>query len=175
MKLAAFCLVFAWTLSAQDSLIGRLNAALQRIDAEAVHEPISLVIAVQATNKIQPAMLIDIRRIHSMLTQLIGSERAEVEVLSYGDWARVLVAQPFTTDSAKAATAIAHLKVLTGLQNSTSNMSDAIAQATSDLETRAANRRRMVLVIGEKQDETKAKEILARAERSNVVLYSIAP
>jgi hypothetical protein len=157
MKLLAFSLLFALTLSAQvvreDSIVSRLDSALQAIDTEAGQEPISLVIAVQTNNKIQPAILIDTRRIHSMLTQLIGSERAEVEVLSYGDRVRIVVAQPFTSDSAKAADAMSHLKILTGLQGSTSTTADAITQATSDLETRPSNRRRIIVVLGESSND----------------------
>ena len=152
MKLVAFSLFFAVTLSAQaitgDSIVSRLESALQDIGAETGHEPISLVIAVRTNYKIQAASDINVRRISSMLEPLLSSERVEVEVLSYGDRVRVLVAQPFTSNSAKAADAMAHLKISMGLQSSTSTTADAIAQATSDLETRPSNRRRIIVEIG---------------------------
>ena len=180
MKLVAYPLLFALTVSAQaatdDSIVSRLDSTLQAIDTETGPEPISLVIAVQANNKIQPAILIDTRRIRSMLTQLIGSERAEVEVLSYGDRVRVLVAQPFTSDSAKAADAMAYLKISTG-QSSTSTTADAITQAATDLETRPSNRRRIIVVLGENSNDresaAKLKDTVNRAagRLPNLVVY----
>lgn len=142
MKLAAFCLLFTLALSAQvttqDAIVNRLESALQSIDAEKGNQEISIVIAVQANNKIGPEMLRNFRRIGSMLEPLVSSGRGEVEVLSYGDRVRLLVAEPFTSDSAKASRAMAFLKISTGLQSSSSNILDAIAEAASDLETRTS-------------------------------------
>ena len=102
-----------------------------------------------------------------MLEPLLSSDRAEVEVLSYGDRVRVFEAQPFTSDSAKAADAMAHLKISMGLQSSTYTTADAIAQATSDLETRPSNRRRIIVVLGENSDDresdAKLKDAINRA------------
>ena len=186
MKLAASCLLFASMLRAQaitgDSVIYRLDSALQAIDAEKGREPISMVIAVQANYKIQAAMMINIRRIASMLEPLVSSESGEIEVVSFGDRVRVLVAQPFTSISMKVADAMAHLKISTGLQSSTSTMSDAIAQATSDLETRPPNGRRIILMVGENstdsESEGKLKDAINRAADqlpNVVVLFPLLP
>jgi hypothetical protein len=171
MKLALVCLLFALTLSAQvitqDSVVNRLNSALETIDRNEVQQPISMVIAVQTNYKIQAAIAINFRKIGALLQPLVSSGRGEIEVLSYGDRVRVFVAQPFTADSAKAAQAMAYLKITSGLQNSASNILDVIAQATSDLETRASNRRRIILVVGEnstdRESEAKLKDVLDRA------------
>ncbi|MGD0300304.1 MAG: VWA domain-containing protein [Bryobacteraceae bacterium] len=171
MKLPAFCLLFALTLSAQvvtgDSIVSRLESALQTIDADQVHTPISIVIAVQTNYEIQAAMVRSIPKIRSMLEPLVSSLRGEVEVLSYGDRVRVFVVQPFTSDSSKAAEAIAHPKILSALQGSTSNVLDAIAQATSDLETRPSSRRQIVLVLGKNtndpESEKKLKDFIGHA------------
>jgi von Willebrand factor type A domain len=171
MKLAAFYLLFALTLSAQpitgDSVVNRLTSTLQAIEAEDVHQPISMVIAVQTNYKIQAAIDRNVRKIGAMLEPLVSSERGEIEVLSYGDRVRVFVTQPFTSDSTKAANAIAYLKISSGLQSSTSNVSEAIAQATSDLETRPSNRRRIIVVIGENSNDaenaTRLKDVVNRA------------
>jgi hypothetical protein len=171
MKLAAFCVLFTLTLSAQgitgDSIVSRLESALQAIDADQVHQPISIVIAVQTNYEIQAAMVRNIRKIGSMLQPLVSSGRGEVEVISYGDRVRVYVVQPFTSDSAKAAEAITHPKILSGLQGSTSNVLDAIAQATSDLEARPSNQRQVVLVLGKNgndaESEKKLKDFIDQA------------
>ena len=113
--------------------------------------------------KVQAAIDRNFRKIGAMLEPLVSSERGEIEVLSYGDRVRVLVVQPFTSDSTKASRAIAELKILMGLQSSTSNVSDAIVQATSDLQTRPSNRRRIIVVLGESiqnpEDEKKLKDV----------------
>jgi hypothetical protein len=168
MKFAVLCLFFGVTLSAQNSMVGRLTSTLQTIKAEQVHEPVSIVIAVPMNYKVQTEIDRNIRRIHTMLTQLVGSERGEIEVVSYGNGGRALVAQPFTTDSAKAATAIAHLRVWHGVQSPTSDLSGAITRAASDLETRPANRRRVIVAIGDA-----SKEIAGA--HPNVSVYPVAP
>jgi flavin-binding protein dodecin len=172
------------TLSAQaiteDSIVSRLNSTLQEIDAQTVHEPISLVIAAQTNYKVQAAIGINFRKIGTMLEPLVSSERGEIEVLSYGDRVRVLVVQPFTSDSTKASRAIAELKISMGLQSSISNVSDAIAQATSDLQTRPSNRRRIIVVLGESKDrqDDKLKDVLNRSANrvpNLVVFFPLAP
>ncbi len=170
MKLAVFCLLFGFTLSAQNSMVGRLDSTFQAIKAEKAREPISVVIAVPMNYKVQTEIDTNIRRIHAMLAQLVGSERGEIEVLSYGDGGRALVAQPFTSDSAKAASAIAHLPAWHGVQYSTSNLSAAIARAASDLEARPANRRRVIVAIGESSKDSRIADGLP-----NVSFYPVAP
>jgi hypothetical protein len=54
--------------------------------------------------------------------------------------------------------AMAHLKISTAMQSSTSNVFDAIAQAISDLEARPANRRRIIVVIGESDQSRRTLE-----------------
>lgn len=75
-----------------------------------------------------------------------------------GERVRVLAAQPFTSDSSKVSQAMAYLKISTAMQSSTSNVFDAIAQATSDLEARPANQRRIIVVIGESDQSRRTLE-----------------
>lgn len=124
-------------------------------------------------------MLISFRTIGSLLEPLASAGPGEIEVLSYGERARVLAAQPFTTDSRQAAQAMAYRKISTGLQSPTSDMFDAIAQATSDLETRPSDRRRIVVVIGEdsksSENGAKLKDAIDQAARSKVAIFFVAP
>jgi len=182
MKLAVFCLIFALTLSAQattEDVVSRLDSTLQAINAERDHGPISMAVAVPTNYKVQAAMLITFRKIAAMLEPLVSSGPGEIEVLSYGDRVRVSVAQPFTSDSSKASQAMAYLKISTGPQSSPSNVFDAIAQATSDLEARPANQRRIIVVIGESgkdpENDRKLKDSINRAARSNVLIFFVAP
>ena len=106
MRAAALCVLLAWTLSGQaisGDAVTRLRSTLQRINAE-VHEPSSIVIAVQ-TNDATLAALAGLRDLDLILRQLIKG--GEIAVLSYGDQVRTV--QSFTSDSAKAALAIAGL------------------------------------------------------------------
>ena len=92
-------------------------------------------------------------------------------MLSYGDQVRTV--QPFTPDSGKAVLALTGLKVDGGLARKI----DAVAEAISDLDARTPDRRRVVLVIGEREDrgsKTDLKDALTRAQLSNVLIYSIA-
>ncbi len=147
-------------------MVGRLDSTLQTI--KAIHEPVSIVIAVPMNYKVQTEIDANIRRIHALLTQLVGTERGEIEVLSYGQAGRPLVAQPFTSDPAKAASAIAHLRVWRGVQSVTPDPSVAIARASSDLETRPANRRRIIVAIGSSNSP-------AANAIPNVSFYPVAP
>ncbi len=180
MKLAAFCLIFALTLSAQattEDVVSRLDSTLQAINADKDHGPISMVIAVQANPKVQPALM-NFRKIGAMLEPLATSGTGQIEVLSYGDRVRVLVTQPFTSDSRKAAVSHGVSQNPTAI-GSTSNVFDAIAQAASDLEARASNQRRIVVVIGESSkdhdNDQKLKDSINRAARSNVLVFFVAP
>jgi hypothetical protein len=155
MKLAAFCLFFAWNVSAQgltaDSLVSRLESTLQALQSDEVLQSISLVIVVPMEDK--AAFAGNIRKIGALLSPLVRSGRCDVEVLAYGDQFGVSAVQPFTSDPAKAARAIADFKISAESQGATSNLLDAISRATSDLGTRPANRRGIVLVLGRNSND----------------------
>jgi hypothetical protein len=165
MKLAAFCLLFAWNLSAQeitaDSVVYRLESTLQEIQSEEVHQSISLVILMEADDKVQGALAGNIRKLGALLSPLVRSGRSEVEVLAYGDQFGVSAVQPFTSDPVKAARAIADFKIPAESQGATSNLLDAISQATSDLGTRPANRRGIVLVLGRNSNDAETNKKLS--------------
>jgi hypothetical protein len=157
MKPAVFCLLFAWNISAQgimaDSVGYRLESSLQEIQSEEIHQSISLVIVVQADDKVQAVLAGNFRKIGAGLSPLVRSGRGEVEVLAYGDQFGVSAVQPFTSDPVKAAKAIADFRISAESQGATSNLLDAISRATSDLGTRPANRRGIVLVLGRNSND----------------------
>ena len=177
MKPAAFCLLLAVTLSAQaiseDSAVSRLRLTLNRIKAETIHEPVSLVIAVQ-TNDATLATLASVRDLGLMLQPLVTSDRGEIAILSYGDQVRTV--QPFTSDSANAALAIAGLKV----NGTSARKIDAVGEAISYLDMQPSNRQRVILVVGQSKDQgsetnlTNFHDAMIRAQRSNVLIYSLA-
>ena len=169
-----FCLFLTVTLNAQaipeNSTVARLKSTLQRINVETVQKPTSLVIAVR-TNDAASEALAAIRQSGPMLEPLVAGGRGEIAVLSYGD--RIRTVQPFTSDSAAVSRAIAGLKV----SGTSLAVNDAFAEAISDLETRPAYRRRILLLIGESRDprsQSGSQDVIDRAQRSNVLIYAIA-
>ena len=168
MRAAALCVLLAWTLSGQaisGDAVTRLRSTLQRINAE-VHEPSSIVIAVQ-TNDATLAALAGLRDLDLILRQLIKG--GEIAVLSYGDQVRTV--QSFTSDSAKAVLAIAGLRV----GGASPRALDAVNEAVSALETQKG--RRVLLLIGEIKDRASGADLrdtMIRAQRSNVLIYGLA-
>jgi hypothetical protein len=168
------CLFLAVTSNAQaiaeNSTVARLKSTLQRINKEVLQKPTSLVIAVR-TNDAASEALEAIRQMGPMLEPLIAGGRGEIAVLSYGD--RIRTAQPFTSDSAAVSSAIAGLTV----SGTSLAVNDALVETISALETRPAYRRRILLLIGESRDprsQSGFQDVVDRAQRSNVLIYSIA-
>ena len=88
MRALVLCLLFAWSITAQeitaDSVVSRLESTLQEIQNDEVHQPISAVIVLPSDVKLQAALRGDIHKIGRMLTPLGRSSHDEVEVLAYG-------------------------------------------------------------------------------------------
>ena len=138
------------------------------------------MIVVQADDKVQAALAGNVRKIAVLLGPLIRSGRGELEVLAYGYQLGVLTAQPFTSDSVRAARAIADFNISAGPQHAKSSLLDAITKAISDLEARPANRRGIVLVLGKNDDgaDKKLTELIddAAGRLPNVaILFPLIP
>jgi VWFA-related protein len=145
------------------------DGKLQRIESDTIYEPISLVL-VNQTNEIAKAALAKVRKIGPTIEPLVTGERGETAVITYSDQTRL--AQPFTFDALAVKQAIAGLRA----DGSSAKMIDSIMEAIEALESRPANRRRIILIIGESKDrgsKTKLEDALTRAQRSNVLIYSL--
>ena len=95
----------------------------------------------------------------------------QIAVVSYGDQVRTV--QSFTSDSAKAALAIAGLKV----DGASARELDAVNEAVTALETHTQKGRRVLLLIGEIKDLASGADLrdtMIRAQRSNVLIYGLA-
>jgi hypothetical protein len=172
MRLVPFYLFLTVALNGQavpqDSTI-ELKSTLERINLETAHKPISLIIAVR-TNEAAVKVLAAIRQMGPMLAPLVAGGRGEIAVLSYGD--RIRTIQPFTSDAAAVANAIAGLQA----SGTSFGLIDTIEEGISELESRPADRRRVLLLIGETRDSrghSRTADVVDRAQRSNVLIYAV--
>ena len=133
------------------------------------YTPISLVICIQANSHVQ-AILPQVNRIGNLIAPLIIGDAGEAAVIAYDSRIRTL--QDFTSDPDKITRAIKTI-----YPGSTSNrMIDAVIEGTRLLKTRAKNRRRIMLLVGETRDlgsEARLREALYFLEIESVTFYSV--
>ena len=133
------------------------------------YTPISLVICIQGNSHVQ-AILPQVNKIGNLIAPLIIGDAGEAAVIAYDSRIRTL--QDFTSDPDKITRAIKTIQ-----PGSTSNrMIDAVIEGTRLLKTRAKNRRRIMLLVGETRDlgsEARIREALYFLEINNVTFYSV--
>ncbi len=131
--------------------------------------PISMVICVQANANVEK-MLPAINHIGNLIQPQILGESGEAAVIAYDSRVRVL--QEFTHDGEKITEAVK--KIQAG--STSQHLYDAVFEATRMLRTRTRDRRRVILLIGEKRDlgsEVRAREALIDLQLANVTLYPV--
>ena len=145
------------------------NGKPQRLTQDIAFEPISMVVAVEATSMLGD-ILPKVQRTGVELSTLVAGASGEVAVLAFDH--RIRVAQDFTDDAGKIEAA---MKSITP-GSSTSAMIDAASTAFRMLQHRPSSRRRILLLFSEKRDkgsENKLRETLEAAEFANVTVYAI--
>jgi VWFA-related protein len=145
------------------------NGKLRRIHAEALYEPISLVVAVQ-TSSFSAEAINKTRRIASFIEPLLAGDRGEAAVVAFDSQVRVL--QPLTANFELVSRAMRALSP--GDQGA--KMIDAVAESVRLLAARPAQRRRVLLVFGETRDrssQTKLENAITAAQLHNVTIYPV--
>ena len=145
------------------------NDKAQTIKVDETFAPISLVVAIQADQKVEP-VIPKLQKIGSLLTSLIAGEKGEVAILSFDH--RLQVLQDFTDDTTKVQEGLKKLKP----GSSTSRMIDAVEKASQMLKSRSKERRRIVLLIAESRDkgsEGRLRESLATTQMDDVMVYAL--
>jgi len=145
------------------------NGKEQNIHVDVTFQPISMVIAVQASDQIE-GILPKINRIGSMIEPVLIGEQGEAAVLAFDHRFRVM--QDFTSDPNKIEAAIK--KITPGSRSS--RLIDAVTESVRMLRSRPANRRRILLVIAEVRDkgsEGKVRDALLDIQMNNVDVYSV--
>ena len=145
------------------------NGKPQKITADVSFEPISLVLAVQASyalNEIIPK----IQKIGNEVNDLVVGAGGEMAVVAFDH--RIQTLQPFTDDGAKVSEALKRLSP----GGSSHRMIDSVVEGVRMLKHRPKDRRRILVLISEKRDsgsEARLRETLTEAELWAVTIYCI--
>ncbi len=145
------------------------NGREQDIHVDTEYQPISLVIAIEASIR-DDAALKQIHKIGPLIEPLVTGDAGEAAVIAFDHRIRTL--QDFTSDSQKVKDAIA--KITSG--SSQTRMMDAVDQAIIMLRHRQKDRRRIILLISETRDNgsyARGRQTLIALQLSNVTLYSV--
>jgi VWFA-related protein len=145
------------------------NGREQDIQVDTEFQPISLVIAIEASYR-DDAILKQIHKVGALIEPLVTGTGGEVAVLGFDS--RIQVYQDFTTDAQKIQDAVA--KVHGGSYSS--RMIDAGDQAVHMLRNRPRDRRRIILLISETRDngsEARGRQTLIDLQLQNVTVYTV--
>jgi VWFA-related protein len=145
------------------------NNKEQNIQVDVTYQPISLVIAVQANDRVE-TVLPQIRKIGVMISPMVVGDQGEAMVLAFDSRLREL--QEFTSDPDKISAALA--KIQPG--SSQSRMIDAVEDGVRALRSRPPNHRRIMLLVSETRDkssEGRVREALIDAQLANVIVYAV--
>jgi VWFA-related protein len=145
------------------------NTKPQRITADIAYQPISLVMAVQASYELNE-ILPKVQKIGNEVNDLVVGTGGQMAVLAFDH--RIQTLQEFTDDGAKISAALRRLSP----GSSSHRMIDTVTESVRMLQHLPADRRRIILLISEKRDgssEGKLRDALTAAEFGNIAIYSI--
>jgi len=132
-------------------------------------DPLSIVLVLETSSRIAP-LLPEVRKAGIIFTDMVMAGTGEAAVIGYDDEVDLL--RPMTTDPDRVLAAIRHIKEGT----SGARLYDALSRAEDILEAEPEERRRVILIMGEKNDsgsETKLGAFLRRAQLANTSIYTI--
>ena len=146
------------------------NDKLQRIQADIVFQPISLVVIVQANAQVDK-MIPKIQKIGAMIDQTILGDTGEAGVIAFDH--RVRVMQELTNEKGKIDAAIKKISVYGSSQ---SRLNDAVMEGINMLKRRPKDRRKVILLISETRDGSSAarpRQVLLEAQFADIALYTV--
>ena len=144
------------------------NNKEQNIQVDVTYEPISVVVAIEASARVE-AILPQIKHLGTLMQLVVGAQ-GEAAVIAFDH--RVRLMQDFTNDADKIKVAIN--KINAGSQSS--RMIDSVERAVYMLRKRPVNNRKIVLLVSETRDQSsegRVRETLIDAQLSNVLVYSV--
>lgn len=144
------------------------NGEEQNINVDVAFEPISLVVLMERSSRVE-AILPQMKRLGSLLPLVLG-DSGEAAVLAFDS--RFQLMQDFTPDSDRIKAAID--KITPG--NSSARMIDAVDQAVLMLKNRPGMDRKIILLVSETRDiasDGKLRETLINAQFANVLVYTL--
>jgi len=146
------------------------NGVEQTIDSfDLGGEPLSAVLLLEGSSRVA-ALLPAVRKSAIVFTQTVVGPSGMAAVMGYDNGIQRL--QAFTANHDRIEKAITGLKA----GNSGARLYDALADAVGLLRSQPAERRRVIIVVGEAQDtgsEEKLGEVLRQAQLANIVVYGV--
>jgi VWFA-related protein len=134
-------------------------------------DPLSVVLVIETSSRVRAAAPA-IHGMASIFTETVMAMDGEAAVITYDS--DVVVRQAFTQDHDAVAKAIAETK----FEAPERNLYDAMAMAVEGLRAQSSSRRRIMVILGESQDEestAKLGEIVRDAEHANITIYVVGP
>jgi VWFA-related protein len=141
----------------------------QKIALDVSTQPISMVIAIQQSDRVE-AVLNQIHKIGPMIQPLLTGDNGEAAVISFDS--RIQKKQDFTSDTDLITKAINNIHA----GNTPNRLIDAVEEGVQMLKGRQTNRRRIILLISETRDvssEARLRETLISAQLNNVTTYIV--
>jgi VWFA-related protein len=145
------------------------NKKDQNIQVDVSFLPISMVVAVEASVRVDGTILNQIKKLGTLIPEVAG-DHGEVAVMAVDSRLRVM--QDFTSDTDKIKAAVD--KITAG--NSSNRIIDAVEESVRMLGKRPKENRKIVLLVSETRDvasEGRLKETLISANFHNVVVYTV--
>ncbi|MGC1382790.1 MAG: VWA domain-containing protein [Candidatus Acidiferrales bacterium] len=133
--------------------------------------PLAVALVIETSSRLRAAEPA-IHDMASIFTESVMALDGEAAVITYDS--TVDVRQPFTTDHESVANAISETQFIAAERS----LYDALEQAVDMLAAQPEDHRRILLLLGESQDdESKAKlgTIVRKASRANITIYVIGP
>jgi Ca-activated chloride channel homolog len=134
-------------------------------------DPLSVALLIETSSRLQTLAPV-IHATASIFTETVMALGGKAAVLSYDS--TVEVRQPFTPDHEAVAKAIAQTK----FDVPEMRLYDGMAEAIDILKAQPANRRRIMLIFGESQDNgntSTLKQVARNAAQNNISIYAVGP
>jgi VWFA-related protein len=134
-------------------------------------DPLSVALVIETSSRVRAAAPA-IHGIASIFTETVMAMDGEAAVITYDSDA--VLRQAFTQDHDAVSRAIAETK----FEAPERSLYDAMAMAVAGLKAQPTSRRKIMLILGESQDEAstaKLGEIVRDAEHANITIYIVGP
>jgi len=147
------------------------NDKQQKIDAELIEQPLSVVLAVQANSEVED-FLPKLKRSALLLHGLVTGVDGDVAVLAFDH--RMLPLQDFTSDPDKLDDAMQHLRA----GSSSAAIIDAVLESDRMLKHHdpQGKRRRVIILLSRdenKGSQAKLQETIRQMQFDNIIVYCI--
>jgi VWFA-related protein len=145
------------------------NGKEQPIHVDVTYEPLSVVIAIESSSRVD-SILSQIRRLGTTVQPMLLGTQGEAAVLAFDSRMRVM--QDFTKDPDKIKAGIDKITV----GSSQSRMIDAVERSVYMLRNRPKENRKVILLISETRDtgsEARLRETMMTVALTNTIIFTV--